>query len=160
VILLSHHQWFSAFDSDYRRMGAPLRPYLDRVLLWFWGHEHRCAGYAPFGFNGATVRARCIGHGGMPIELGGRIKHPERPLVFTDERMVDKADGDPLGYCGFALLRLDGPDLVVEYRDETDKPGTRALLEEHWRTGPAGPSGSVTGGDQLKQHRPLTALTS
>jgi 3',5'-cyclic AMP phosphodiesterase CpdA len=139
VILLSHHQWFSAFDKEYRRMGDALRPFLDRVLLWFWGHEHRFAGYAPFGFDGATVRARCIGHGGMPVELGGKIKNPDRPLVFSDEREATKVDGEGIGYCGFALLRLDGPDLVVEYRDETNK---QVLLEERWRSSPTGPTGS------------------
>ena len=97
VILLSHYQWFSAFDSESRRVGSQLAPYLDRVLLWFWGHEHRFAGYAPFGFNGRLMRARCIGHGGMPIELGKLPKRSDRPLVFTDERQADMLDGEPIG---------------------------------------------------------------
>jgi len=156
VILLSHHQWFSAFDTEYERVGTQVGPYLDRVLLWFWGHEHRFAGYAPFGLGGKRVRARCIGHGGMPIELGGKIKHSDRPLVFTDERQATIVDGEPIGYCGFAMLRLDGSELLVEYFDETSKK----LLEERWRLGAAGPIGSVALGDQLKAYRPLGALVS
>jgi len=156
VILLSHHQWFSAYDTEYERVGSQLRPYLDRVLLWFWGHEHRFAGYAPFGFDGATVRARCIGHGGMPIELGGKIKHADRPLVFSDDRKAQDLDGEGIGYCGFALLRLDGPDLAIEYRDEKNT----LLLEERWHAGPDGARGSVRGGEQLTMHRPLETLTS
>jgi len=156
AILLSHHQWFSAFDSEYRRVGSGLAPYLDRVLLWFWGHEHRFAGYAPFGFNGKRVRARCIGHGGMPIELGGKVKRPDRALVFTDERQAGDVDGQKIGFCGFAMLRLDGPDLRVEYYDEN----RTKLLEERWRTGPAGATGSVAVGDRLKAYQPLDSLVS
>ena len=157
VILLSHHQWFSAFDSEYPRVGANLGPYLDRVLLWLWGHEHRFAAYAPFRFGGATpVRARCIGHGGMPIELGGKVKRPDRALVFTDERQAGDVDGQKIGFCGFAMLRLDGPDLRVEYYDEN----RTKLLEERWRTGPAGATGSVAVGDRLKVYQPLDSLVS
>jgi len=156
VILLSHHQWFSAFDTEYPRVGRQLRPYLDRVLLWFWGHEHRFAGYAPFGLGGAHVRARCIGHGGMPIELGAPIKRPDRPLVFSDERKARELDGEPIGYCGFVLLRFVGPELLVQYFDEAHTK----LLEERWQSGPSGVVGSVTLHGALTLHRTLNALVS
>ncbi len=156
VILLSHHQWFSAFDTEYRRVGTQLVPYLDRVLLWFWGHEHRFAGYAPFGFEGKRVRARCIGHGGMPIELDGKITHPDRPLVFADNRKAGEVEGNPIGFCGFAMLQLDGPNLRVEYFDQ--EPAK--LLEERWQIGPAGLTGSVALGSLLKSYRPLATLVS
>jgi len=140
VVLLSHHQWFSAFESEYRRVGKNLAPYLDRVVLWLWGHEHRFAGYAPFGRGRAPrVRARCIGHGGMPVELRHRSPRTDRNLVFSDERRARFVDGDPIGYCGFALLRLDGPDLRLTYVDEM---GTN-LLEEQWVARPDGASGTV-----------------
>ncbi|MGH9259910.1 MAG: metallophosphoesterase family protein [Acidimicrobiales bacterium] len=156
VILLSHHQWFSAFDSEYKRIGAELAPYLDRVLLWFWGHEHRLAGYASFGFGGATVRARCIGHGGMPIEIGKAPQRSDRPLVFTDERQAGSVDGEPIGYCGYVVLRLDGPALVVQYVDEM----RNTLLEERWSVDAGGVRGAVALGGQLKTVRPLSDLVS
>jgi len=127
TIVLTHHQWFSAFDTEYPTIGKNLAPYLDRVTVWFWGHEHRLAGYAPFGLDGGRVRARCIGHGGMPIELGGSRKR-ERPVVFLDDRPCTKVDEQRLGYCGFVLLELDGPRLTAEYRDHE---GT-LLLTETW----------------------------
>ncbi|HLA90170.1 MAG TPA: metallophosphoesterase, partial [Gemmatimonadaceae bacterium] len=43
VVLLSHHQPLSAFEADYPVLRPQLAPFLDRVLLWFWGHEHRLA---------------------------------------------------------------------------------------------------------------------
>ncbi|MGH7500573.1 MAG: metallophosphoesterase family protein [Longimicrobiales bacterium] len=130
VLLLSHHQWYSAFDKEYRRVGNALAPWLDRVHLWFWGHEHRFAGYSPHAHGGAPpVRARCIGHGGMPIELAGEPKR-ERGLVFWDNRAnpENHIGNDEIGYNGSALLNFDGPSLRIEYFDEI---GTR-LLEERW----------------------------
>ena len=138
VILLSHHQWFTAFDShNYPDVGRQLSRYLDRVALWFWGHEHRFAGYAlvaPPG--GVPVRARCIGHGGMPIEIGRPLITPDLSLapVFLDARQHGTVGDTPIGFCGYAILTLDGPRLNVGYSDEE---GT-LLLEESWTQGSVG----------------------
>jgi hypothetical protein len=156
VILLSHHEWFSAFDSEYRRMAKPLLPYLDQVLLWFWGHEHRFSGYAPFGFgDGPKVRARCIGHGGIPFDIAYPQKH--RNLVFSDERISAESTNyvdakQQLGYCGFALLKFDGPILTVLYYDE--RQDSEPLLKEIWKwdkdLGTA--KGEVEGGELLSKY--------
>ena len=127
VVLLSHHQVFSSYDTEYTHVGRDLEPYLDRVLLWLWAHEHRFAAYAPYAPNGKPIRARCMGHGGMPIELGEKPKR-DRPLVLVDERPSGSVSGKPIGFCGFAFLTLDGPNLSVEYRDENDV----LLLKEGW----------------------------
>jgi hypothetical protein len=69
LLLLSHHQMFSAYDDDTNR-DNPLReklgPSLERngVDAWFWGHEHDCLAYEPF--RGVTA-ARVIGHGAVPV---------------------------------------------------------------------------------------------
>ena len=140
VVLLSHHQWFSEFDTEYTRVGSNLAPYLEKTLLWLWAHEHRFAAYAPFAFDGSQkVRARCIGHGGMPIELNGKRKRA-RNLVFVDQRETpEKLGGEPIGYCGFAILTLHGETLGVEYADETGKK----LFEERWTRTTQGARGSV-----------------
>ena len=156
VLLLSHHEWFSAYDSEYTRMGKQMAPYLDRVLLWFWGHEHRFSGYAPFALDGGpTVRARCIGHGGIPFDIA--YPHRHRELVFADERIDCESTNQvrakqQLGYCGFAYLTFDGPTLRVEYHDEgRDTP---PLLRETWtwdeRSGTA--TGTVEGGERLAKY--------
>jgi hypothetical protein len=119
VILLSHHQWFSAFDKEYRRIGDALAPWLDRVHLWFWGHEHRLAGYGPYAHGDAPpVRARCIGHGGMPVELAGSPMR-NRALAFWDDRPSpeNQFGNDPIGYNGNALLHFDPRLSVPEGRD-------------------------------------------
>jgi hypothetical protein len=139
VILLSHHEWFSSFDTEYRHLGKDMAPYLDRVLLWFWAHEHRLAAYGSHGLDGYPgVRSRCIGHGGMPIELG-KPPQRDRNLLLYDQRQAGTIDGDPVGYCGYALLKLDGPTLVAEYRDEH---GVLVFAEE-WTKDATGTHGKV-----------------
>lgn len=139
VILLSHHPWFSAFDTEYGSVGRSMSPFLDRVLLWLWAHEHRFAGYGRFALDDdRPVFARCIGHGGMPIELSGRPKR-KRNLVFYDNRSVGTVGKARIGACGYALLRFRGSTLQVEYQDETGA----SLLTEEWRTGPSGTAGRV-----------------
>ncbi len=144
VILLSHHQWFTAFDAHgYPALGRALAPYLSRVALWFWGHEHRFAGYAMMAPGGGTpVRARCIGHGGMPVELGPPQTKVDLSLqpVFLDARQQSSVGNTPIGYCGFALLDFAGPALTVRYVDER---GVR-LLEETWTRTPDGLRGTAT----------------
>jgi hypothetical protein len=161
VILLSHHQWFSAFDQrEYPAVGRALEPYLSHVALWFWGHEHRFVGYAPFAPTGGTpVRARCIGHGGMPVELGSRVLRPDRKPVFIDDRQADMVDGTAVGFCGCALLRFDGPTLVVEYIDEMN----RVLLSERWTRGATGVTGSVavhTTDPAFRLMAPITSMVA
>jgi hypothetical protein len=152
VVLLTHHQWFSAFESEYARFGKQLRPYLDRVVLWYWGHEHRFAGYGLHGRGKAPkIRARCIGHGGMPVEL----ERPKRgrDLVFHDERsnQANTIKGEDIGFCGHALLTCDGDELVARYYDEN---GT-TLLVERWTHDTAT---QQLKGDVLSHHGGLTIM--
>ncbi len=139
VILLSHHPWFSAFDESYKRVGWQLQPFLRDVSLWLWGHEHRFAGYAPYAESGENkVRARCIGHGGMPVEIKPP-KHAGVPVVFADERKAYEIDGEAVGFCGSALLEFRDAALVVRYYDELGEE----LLAEEWTSG--GRSGGAAG---------------
>lgn len=79
IILLSHHQVFSRYDDCYPLQARQLAPFFDRPVLWFWGHEHRPAMYEEHAVPGG-VRAfgRCIGHGGMPVDLPPAVPtHPD-----------------------------------------------------------------------------------
>ncbi len=139
VILLSHHQWFSAFDTEYKRLGTQLAPYLDRVVLWLWGHEHRFAAYGPYGFPGfPRTRSRCIGHGGMPIELGSKPRR-DRNLIFLDQRVACELDGDRIGHCGFALMEVADASLRMAYIDDDGQE----LFKEEWTARSDGVTGRV-----------------
>jgi hypothetical protein len=149
VVVLTHHQPFSAFGPGYPTLGKNLAPYLDRVLLWMWGHEHRFVGYGPVSVGGLpTIRGRCIGHGGMPIELAEPPKSIQQTnLVVYDDRIdaeLSEIVREPVGYCGFAAMHLDGPVLSIEYIDEDGD----LLLRESWNGAGAVPVGTVTAGDQ------------
>jgi hypothetical protein len=147
VVVLSHHQWFSAFDTEYAQIGRDLAPYLDKVLLWLWGHEHRFAAYAPASLDGLPrVRARCIGHGGMPTDIQRAPVRTTRPLVCVDDRKRTTVQGEPVGFCGFATLRFDGPSLTIAYVDEAGD----ILLEEAWTAGPPVSALSVWASPKLR----------
>lgn len=119
IVLLSHHQYYSAFESEYPILGRQLAAVFDRPVLWFWGHEHRLAVYGLYGAKGG-VRAygRCLGNGGMPVPLEQpRQGRDDRGLVWHDCRANREYPGDGIGYNGYATLVFDGPRLAVEYRD-------------------------------------------
>jgi len=123
LILLSHHQYFSGFQQDYRKPAQQLwKAGLQRKVLWFWGHEHRLAGYDLFGRDDLKCYGRCIGHGGMPIDRGGPIQDPT-PIFWDDRRA---ANG--FGVNGHVNLTFSGAVLRATY---VDLKGN-ALLEEQW----------------------------
>jgi hypothetical protein len=146
IILLSHHQCFSAFDKyEFQAILPQILPLLgQRDVLWFWGHEHRLSfyGYNQLG-NNVGCFSRCIGHGGMPIELGefnlkgaGPADKANRNLVLYDQRLRKTiADNIALGHNGYVLLELSGPKLVVKYYDDSfvDAHGLRSpIVMENW----------------------------
>lgn len=122
LIILSHHQNYSAFQNCYKKPAQQLWDAgIARPVLWFWGHEHRLAGYDRYGTCDLKSFARCIGHGGMPIDRGSPQHDP--PPVFYDDRQAKNT----YGINGFANLTFVGASLSVEY---VDLDGTPVLREE------------------------------
>jgi len=66
VVLFSHHQPFSLFDSQGPKLVEKLGRLLGqrKIFAWYWGHEHRCVLYDAHPAWG--LHGRCIGHGGYP----------------------------------------------------------------------------------------------
>jgi hypothetical protein len=133
VIFLSHHQYYSQFESGYDRPAEQLARLLDRPVLWFWGHEHRFAVYGRHATKKGRLQVygRCVGHGGVPIEDIGDDPRPGRRnrvgLVLYDKRERTRISNTPVGYNGFANLVFDGRKLAVEYKDTE-----RLLVSESW----------------------------
>jgi hypothetical protein len=157
IILLSHHQCFSAFEQDeFQAIIPQIAPLLgQRNVLWFWGHEHRLSFYghnslgvaaSPGGappIGGAGCFARCIGHGGMPVEidefkLKGKTATDKanRNLVLYDGRVRETIGGNiPLGHNGYVIMELQAENLAVKYFDDSfvDAHGARSpIVEERW----------------------------
>jgi hypothetical protein len=122
LIIVSHHQNYSAFQNRYEKPAEQLWDAgIRRPVLWFWGHEHRLAGYDLCGTCGLKSFGRCIGHGGMPVDRGVPAHDPVP--VFYDNRLAKNS----YGVNGFVNLTFTGPILTTEYHD---LDGTNVLREE------------------------------
>ena len=131
IILLSHHQNYSAFEDIFTTPAKQLAQHINRPVLWLWGHEHRLAIYGKARTeDGIESYGRCLGHGGMPVDLGSRVKRPEYPLVFHDERLYNTIKKVKVGFNGLAQLTFRGRALEIEYRDLRNN----LLLREEWES--------------------------
>jgi hypothetical protein len=119
IIILGHHQYYSRYDYWYPKQAKQLAEFIAGPVLWFWGHEHRLAIYNEFAVPGG-VRAfgRCIGHGGMPVDLPpASPKHAECVVEFTDERLYPNDENLTIGFNGYAQLTVRGDQVSVRYVD-------------------------------------------
>jgi hypothetical protein len=123
LIILSHHQYRSAFDKEYLSSPKQLAKLLgDRRVIWLWGHEHHLAWY-DLGASkdvGLQCYGRCIGVGGFPIDI---IKTPKDArssgIVAQDTRVYETEVGTlgtvPIGFNGWSTLHLEGPSATIDY---------------------------------------------
>lgn len=139
IVVLTHHQYITAFknESEYQLPANQLSALLgsDRKIIWIWGHEHKFSMYGKARVqNGVTAYGRCIGHGGMPVELGtfklDSSKKGAPALVMYDSRPRPGSGEYPQGYNGFVLFKLLGKELQIEYYDINGY-----LLSESWKVG-------------------------
>jgi Calcineurin-like phosphoesterase len=146
IILLSHHQYFSAFDRGYDRPAKQLARVIgDRTVLWFWGHEHRFAVYGRYGDAGQVqAYGRCLGHGGMPVSRGVPNATSATPLVVYDDREYELLETTSIGFNGFANLTFIGKSLKVEYYSLASPlpKGRSLLITETWEARNGEPIGT------------------
>jgi len=123
LILMSHHQPHSGFEGDYSKPAKQLWDAgVQRPVLWFWGHEHRLAGYDLYGKNDLRCFGRCVGHGGMPIK---RMDPTHAPTpVFYDNRVAPNG----YGVNGHVTLSFKGPKMTAVYVDLNGEK----LMQEEW----------------------------
>lgn len=129
TLLLSHHQYYSAFcEQAYTLPARQLAEFFSgQELVWIWGHEHRLAIYDKFALkDGGNLQAygRCLGHGGMPVEVStaADFDKSKAPLTFYDSSTHRLSDGTLVGRNGFVLVTLDGYTLTLDYRDLNNQP--------------------------------------
>src|SRR5713226_9569817 len=131
IVLLTHHEYFSAFEDEHPLPARQLAKFINRPVLWFWGHEHRFAIYGKFGIpDGIQAYGRCIGHGGFPVNQGQPVRNVNRTLVLPDDREYKTVEGTATGHNGSANLTFQGNKLTVDYRDVRNRP----LVEESWES--------------------------
>jgi hypothetical protein len=135
TILLSHHQFFSAFaqigpakpdgsltaynpnlDATYNRFIAAAKLGGGAIAAWFWGHEHTLTVYKQYR---NLEKGRCVGHGAVPV----LAQDEDVPL----KKLIDLPGviNVPLGIVGqihahgFVILRFgsDGSCRAEYYND-------------------------------------------
>jgi len=125
TLLLSHNQYYSAFEQQYFKPAQQMAEFFKgRELVWIWGHEHRLAIYDKFSPEGSILAyGRCLGHGGMPIELA-TPDTKRAPLLFYDKRAhsLGNAANTMVGENGYLLAAIEGETLTLDYRDVADTP--------------------------------------
>jgi len=136
LVILTHHQYVTAFGGgfEYIEPAKQLASLIgtDRPVLWFWGHEHKFSIFDKVQVDGGvSAYGRCIGHGGMPVELDSKSftistqNNGHSALEMVDCR--EKKQGSRLGHNGYVVLKIKNEVLLTEYYDENKK-----LLTETW----------------------------
>lgn len=128
VILLSHHQLFSHLSAQGPKLDAALNNSLKsgRISHWFWGHEHNCVIYEPDPIY--AIRARCIGHGGMPYKRNDAQQFPQtRPVDTRDEPGFTWRIIPGNGTVPRATI-LDGPNKYIEGKSDKYGPNGYAVI--------------------------------
>jgi hypothetical protein len=96
------------------------------------GHEHQLAIYEEATMEGGvTAFGRCIGHGGMPVDLPPKHSPAKPPLhdflvEFVNARLYPKDEQLVVGSNGFAMMTLRDDQLTLDY---VDLHGTRVFSE-------------------------------
>jgi hypothetical protein len=123
LLLLSHHQLFSAYEEGAEEVAEKLRKVLDAgsVHSWIWGHEHRCVLYKP---HGGLRFAACLGNGGVPVYM----KHDE------DDPLPAPADYEyrerlrEWALFGFAILDFEDDRIEMRLIDENGTEHRKATI--------------------------------
>jgi hypothetical protein len=118
LILLTHHNGLN--DT-----GTATNTLFDQVMdafpggggpaYWYYGHEHIAAVYRPQG--AATVLCRCCGHGALPWGQSSDLANSPN-VVWYESRLANDPDIPKRVFNGFAVLKLDGPNIQETFYDE------------------------------------------
>lgn len=143
VILLSHHQLFSAFAAIGASHQDPTNPshFINPSLLanltawqakaqivaWLWGHEHLLEVYAAPGADGSgpQVLGRCVGYGAFPIfNNEGAYTPKQGGAALADapsfpNGYVQTGDDGMIYDHGYALMELGTDTATITYYQVT-----------------------------------------
>jgi|GEM_PF-4314082 len=114
VLVLTHHE---GIEMDGKRTG--LFSQVTSALgegphRWYWGHVHSVAAFKPIDVVGAQLRARLVGHGGVPY-----APDPLTPAIsWTENALADDPQIKSRARNGFALLRFTADGLEETFYDE------------------------------------------
>ncbi len=123
TIVLTHHNALTLDGNNQDNAGDPnnLWSQVTGVFggagptLWYWGHAHAAAVYFPYGPQ--QISCRCCGHGGLP--WGRCLELQNSPMrIWYESRSANDPDNPLRCLNGFAMLELNGPNVVETFYDE------------------------------------------
>jgi len=124
IVIMSHQQYYSGFEGEFLKPAQQLwQAGIQRPVLWFWGHEHRLAGYDLYGSDKLKAFGRCVGHSGMPLSLGDPRTGKPQPIFYDVRRGASN-----FGVNGHVNLSFEGPRLTTSYVDLTGEE----IQSEEW----------------------------
>ena len=114
LVVLSHHQGRNFDGSPCEPLWSQVREGLGgRPALWFWGHLHAGAVFAPLD----GIEGRCGGYGGIPRGRSEALEESDQ-VQFFESRLAADPELPQRVVNGFAMLRLEGPTLEERMIDE------------------------------------------
>ncbi len=131
VVLLSHHQPFSAFvnvgDGFVNdRLLSDLGGNFSQVALWLWGHEHNMIFYDSYA---GISRGRCIGSGAVPVTVAEDPYGVEDSAIGFNRTAILDNDGRVYSH-SFAIMEIDGPRGAIKYYQSPDPRGRNPIFVE------------------------------
>lgn len=145
IIILSHHQYYSAFENGkcYERPAEQLAVIMGEnkskiPVIWYWGHQHILAIYDNNKIgNGIQAYGRCIGHGGMPVVVPEINNNDAKKshLLFYDLSYKFKIDDTFIGNNGYVKMILEGDTMIakhIQLEVENIIAIPHEVMEEKW----------------------------
>lgn len=128
TVLLSHHQFFSAYEgiggqAVNARLLSTFQDLLPQVALWLWGHEHRLDIYAPFM---GLERGRCVGCSAIPVfvqdgDFNAKFPVPLLPDPANAGQSIRLGSNGTIYNHAYAIMQLDGPQGSIAYYQDSNE---------------------------------------
>jgi Calcineurin-like phosphoesterase len=118
LILLTHHNGLDVGGLKANLLYSQVMdafPGENKPAYWYWGHEHVGAAYKPDESTG--VRCRCCGHGALPWGQSSDLANSQN-VEWYERRSANDSDIPQRVLNGFAMLKLDGPNIQEVFYDE------------------------------------------
>ena len=118
VIVITHHNGLSEDGSETTNLWTQVMSAFPADAgpdYWYWGHVHAGVVYQPKP-PGNTL-CRCCGHGALPWGQASQLTNNPNVLWY-ESRSANDPDIPQRVLNGFAMLYLDGPNIVEVFYDE------------------------------------------
>jgi len=124
LLILTHHQGLESSGSPSNPLWAQITSVIAGYSAWwYWGHLHNVAVFNPVDYpGGATAKdgiiyGRLLGNGGVPYSSEPKTG----AMVWTEDTSAQDPKIPARALNGFAVIGLDGPNIIETFFDENGK---------------------------------------